>query len=114
MIDWAVFIGFTLILAGGAAWMMGQALAESWRPAWQAVVYATLLGLADRFLVFALFDGELLSARGFVMDTLTLMLIGLAAWRATRARKMVSQYPWLYERSGFFTWKLRNGQTDSA
>ncbi len=112
MIDWSVFVGFTLVFGGGAAWMMGQALAANWKPAWMAVVYSVLLGLADRFLVFALFDGELLSLKGFVMDTLSLMLIGLAAWRATRARKMTSQYPWLYERSGFFTWRLREGQTD--
>lgn len=114
MIDWPVFTGLTLILGGGAAWMMGQAIASSWKPAWQVVIYSLLLGCADRFLVFALFDGELLSLKGYVMDTLTLMLIGLAAWRATRARKMTSQYPWLYERSGFFTWKLREGTNDSA
>jgi len=114
MIDWGLFIGITIILGGGAAWMMGQALAAGWKPAWHAVLYSLLLGAADRFLIFALFDGELLSVRGYVMDTLTLMLIGLAGWRATRARKMVGQYPWLYERSGFFTWKLRKDAEDSA
>jgi hypothetical protein len=26
----------------------------------------------------------------------------------TKARKMVCQYPWLYERSGLFSWRDRN------
>ncbi|MGH6881306.1 MAG: DUF6867 family protein, partial [Hypericibacter sp.] len=34
-----VFIGLTIILFGGASFMMGQALGETWRPAWQNVVY---------------------------------------------------------------------------
>jgi hypothetical protein len=26
----------------------------------------------------------------------------------TQARKMVKQYPWLYERSGLFSWRERS------
>ena len=33
------------------------------------------------------------------------MLIGTFAFRLTRARRMVRQYPWLYERTGLFTWQ---------
>ena len=35
------------------------------------------------------------------------ILIGLAllAYRLTLVHKMVSQYPWLYERAGLFSWK---------
>ena len=103
--NWGVYFGVTICIAGWAAYMMGQALASTWRPMWQVILYSILLGLADRFIVFALFDGELLSISGWLIDTATLMLIGLLSYRSTQARKMVSQYPWLYRRSGPFSWR---------
>lgn len=106
---WPVFIGVTLILIGGAGYMTGQALAGRWRPVWQVLPYAMLLGFADRFLVYALFDGELLSVTGYVVDTVLIGLISFASYRKTRARKMVTQYPWLYERRGLFGWRERSG-----
>ena len=33
------FLGLTLALFAGASWMMGQALALTWRAAWQIVPY---------------------------------------------------------------------------
>jgi len=71
------------------------------------VVGAALLGLADRFLAYALFDGTLLSLSAYLADAATLAGIALVAWRLGRARKMVSQYPWLYERAGPFAWRER-------
>jgi len=100
-----VFIGVTIVLLGGAAFMTGQALAQTWRPAWQLLPYGLLLGAGDRFLGFALFRSDPGSLPGFVLDTLVLIAIALFAYRFTRARKMVVQYPWLYERSGLFTWR---------
>ncbi len=97
-----VFVGITLIVMGFAAYMTGQALATTWKPLRHAVVYIVLLGFFDRFLTFALFDGELLSASGYLVDTLALLAIGVFSYRLNRARKMVSQYPWLYERVGLF------------
>lgn len=105
---WA-FIGLTLILAGFAAFMTGQAVAATWRPVRQVVAYCLLLALADRFLNFALFGGELLSIPGYLSAALCLVLIGVAAFRLTRAWKMVNQYPWLYERSGPFSWREKRG-----
>ena len=32
-----VFVGLTVIIAGGAAIMTGRALADGWKPAWQVV-----------------------------------------------------------------------------
>jgi len=104
----AVFIGLTCVLAGGAAWMTGQALAATWRPAWQAAGYALLLTLADRFLIFALFEGRLLSLPGFILDAAVLIVIALAAHRITLAGQMVKQYPWLYERHGLLSWRRRS------
>jgi hypothetical protein len=100
-----VYLGLTLGLMGFAAYMTGQATAQTWKPAWHALVYAMLLGCADRFLAYALFRGELLSASGYLLDTATLAVIALLAWRLGRARKMVAQYPWLYERAGPFGWR---------
>ncbi|UCH73593.1 MAG: hypothetical protein JSU82_14815 [Rhodospirillales bacterium] len=110
----AVFIGLTCVIAGGAAWMTGQALAATWRPVWQAVAYALLLALADRFLIFALFEGELLSLAGFALDGAVLVVIALAGHRITLAAQMVKQYPWLYERRGLLSWRPRNAVAAGA
>ncbi len=55
----ASFTGLAVLFVLAAA-MTGQALARNWRPVWQVVPYALLLGAGDRFLLFALFDGALL------------------------------------------------------
>ena len=102
-----VYLGLTVCLMGFAAFMTGQATAVTWKPAWHALVYALLLGLADRFLAYALFGGSLLSLAAYLIDTATLAAIALLAWRLGRARKMVSQYPWLYERAGPLAWRSR-------
>ena len=100
-----VFVAVTVIIIGFAAYMTGQALANTWRPLWQLLVYCIMLGFASRFLIFSLFDGELLSMGGYLIDVVVLILIAAFAFRVTRARKMVNQYPWLYERTGLFGWK---------
>jgi hypothetical protein len=91
--------------------MTGQALANAWQPQWQVVVYCLLLGLLDRFLGFALFGGPLLSVAGYLIDTAVLLAIGLFAYRFMRAYRMVSQYPWLYERAGLFSWREKDRET---
>lgn len=106
-----VFIGVTVILSGFAAYMTGQALAATWRPVWQAFLYSLLLGLADRFLTWALFQGELLLLSGYLIDTLVILLITLMAYRLTLARRMAAQYPWIYERSGPFSWRDKGTET---
>ena len=76
---------------------------------WQVFAYGILLGGGDRFAVYALFDGGLLSPTGYVIDTVVLMAIALFAYRTTLARRMVAQYPWLYERAGLFGWRDKAG-----
>ena len=95
-----VFIGLHVILIGGAGFLTGQAIASTWRPAWQVLAYSLLLGLVARFLTWTLFDGVLLSLSGYVVDVVVVAAIGLFAYRITRARMMVRQYPWLYRRAG--------------
>ena len=103
-----VYLGLTVCLMGFAAFMTGEVTARTWKPAWHAVGYAMLLALADRFLAYALFEGSLLSPSAYLIDAATLAGIALAAWRIGRARTMVAQYPWLYERAGPFAWRDRS------
>ncbi len=102
-----VFVGVTVVLMGGAGWLTGQALARGWRPVWQVVGYALLLGLADRFLTFSLFDGILVTAAGYAIDTAVILAIALVGYRTTLAARMVAQYPWIYRRAGPFGWRQR-------
>jgi hypothetical protein len=99
------FIGLTLIIVGGAAVASGRAIGDSWKPAWAAVAAAAGLALADRFLIFALFDGKLLSVWGLVLHFLVLAALALASWRVTRVGRMVAQYPWRYERVSPFGYR---------
>jgi hypothetical protein len=103
------FIGVTLVLFGAAAFMTGQALAQTWRPLWQMLPYGCLLAAANRFLSWSMFSGTLISPVGFVIDTVIMIGIGAIAYRLTLAHKMATQYPWLYERSGLFSWRARPG-----
>lgn len=103
--DWVVFVVVTLVLGGGAAFLTGQAMANRWRPTWVVIGYSLLLGCADRFAVYALADGDLWLITGYVIDTAILMVIALVAFRLNKARNMVEQYPWIYERNGPFGWR---------
>jgi RsiW-degrading membrane proteinase PrsW (M82 family) len=101
------FFGMTVILFGLAAAATGRALAESWRPARQMIPAALLLIVADRFLHYALFAAPLGSVSGFLAAAAVLGLIMALAYFRARARKMVRQYPWLYEPSGLLGWRAR-------
>jgi hypothetical protein len=103
------FIGVTLVLFGGSAFMTGQALAGTWRPLWQMVPYGLLLAAANRFFSWALFEGELLSPTGFAIDAIVIIVIGVFSYRLMLAHKMSNQYPWLYERTGLLSWRTRVG-----
>lgn len=101
------FVVLTLILAGGAAMMAGRAIGDGWKPAWMVVAAAFGLALADRFLIWALFEGELLSLWGFVLHFAILTGLGLLSWRITRVGRFVAQYPWRYERTSPFAFRER-------
>ena len=114
--SFGVFFGITALLTGFAAFMTGQAIASTWRPYWQVLVYCALLGVGARFLIYALYNGALRSLSGYLIGTAVLMLIGTFAFRLTRARRMVLQYPWLFRRTGLFTWQSlppRSGDSES-
>jgi len=50
---WIFGIIYVLLVAY-AAYMTGQAVANTWQPFWLMIVYLLLLGFANRFLAFAL------------------------------------------------------------
>ncbi len=102
-----VFFGLTVVLVGGCAFMAGQAAATAWKPATIALIYAILLGGGDRFLLYGLFNQPLWHLPGYLSHTGVLVVIALAAYRLTLARRMVEQYPWLYRRTGPLTWGER-------
>ncbi|MBP2228677.1 hypothetical protein J2847_001968 [Azospirillum agricola] len=104
-----VFLGLTVVVFGGFGVLTGQTLAEGWKPASAAVAYSLLLGLGDRFLAWGLFGEPLLSVWGFLVHTAVIGAITLTAHRIAIARRMVNQYPWLYERAGPFAWRERAG-----
>ena len=97
----------TGMIGGGAAWLTGRAIAQTWRPPWHLAAYIAMLGGAVRFVHFALFEATLLSPASYAVDTVYLLLLSALAWRMTRAAQMATQYYWLYERTSPFTWRVR-------
>ena len=111
--SFAVFFFVTIVLAGGAAWMSGRAVARSWEPYWQAGAWMLLLGAAARFIHFSLFGGSLLSVHYYVVDTLILMGIAWLGHRVTLARLMTRQYRFVYESSSILGWRARAGGSEA-
>jgi hypothetical protein len=110
---WLQILFVTGLIGGGAAWLAGRAIAQTWRPTWHILGYMLLLGAAVRFVHFALFEATLLSLPSYAADTLYLLAVGSLAWRVARATQMATQYGWLYERTSPLTWRERapGGQT---
>jgi hypothetical protein len=102
MLDWPYdgigpFLLVTVVLGGGAAWLAGRAIAQTWRPWWQGLAYMLILGATVRFIHFALFDGVLTSFPGYAIDTAVAVGCEAAGYRAMRARQMARQYGFLRE-----------------
>ena len=108
--SFGVFIGLTVIIIGGAAIMTGRALADGWKSPLEVVFACFGLALADRFLIYALFEGELLHLTGFLIDFAVITAMALLAYRLTVVHKMVAQYPWRYERASLLTYREKAGQ----
>ncbi|MBL8564084.1 MAG: hypothetical protein JNM89_00035 [Hyphomicrobiaceae bacterium] len=90
-----VFLLLTVAIGGGAAWVTGKAIAETWRPVSQLVVYVLLIAAGVRFFHYALFEEPLLAAANFLVDAAVLLAAALAGFRVARARQMARQYGWL-------------------
>ncbi|SDB45068.1 DUF6867 family protein [Bauldia litoralis] len=108
---WEVSLGdfllVTLFLGGGAAYLTGRAVASTWRPYRSLVIYIVLLTAAVRFIHYALFGGTLISLQFYAVDLVILLVLGSLGFRITRAGQMTTQYGWLFQRSGPFSWRSR-------
>jgi len=92
--DW-VFLLVTVIMGGMAAYATGGAIASTWRPRWQLVVYGFLIAGAVRFIHHALFDEPFIAPRSYVVDLVVLVVAAAFGFRLTRSRQMREQYDWL-------------------
>jgi len=105
--SFGVFVLVTIILGGGAAALAGRAIATTWRPWWQMVVYSMILGLAVRFIHFSLFAGTLLSLHYYLVDSAFCMAFGFLGFRAARAAQMIQNYRWINEPAGPLRWRRK-------
>lgn len=126
------FIIVVVVFGGAAAFATGRALAQTWRPLWQAFAYAALLAFTAGFLQYVLFGDAAISADRiiaafaampgapgaalvelgralvhFAVIFITLSLFAAGGYRLTRARAMASQYAFEMERAGLLTWRHR-------
>ena len=105
--SFGVFLLVTVILGGGAAWLTGRAIAQTWRPGVQVVIYALILGAAVRFIHFSLFGGTLLSPHYYLVDGAVCLGFGYLGFRAARVAQMVTQYRWINEQDGPMRWRRK-------
>jgi hypothetical protein len=113
MADWfgdtlASVLLFNLVIIAPGAFAAGQAVGITWRSWRQVVFYTALLSGLLRFLDYALADGELWSIGGFLLGWAVQLAVAGFAYRLTRSRLMVRQYPWLYRRKGLLGWEERH------
>lgn len=111
------FLLVTVTLGGAAAFSAGRALAQTWRPMWQAFAYAAALAAVVGFLHFVLFAESVIpgarivklfaalpahpaasltalgwEARLYGLIFITLCLFAAFGYRLTRSRAMKRQY----------------------
>ena len=87
-----IFLLVSVIMGASTAYVSGRAIAETWRPFWHGIVYALVIGLAVRFIHFALFEEILLSARSYLVDCIVLLIASTIGYNVTRRRQMQQQY----------------------
>jgi hypothetical protein len=104
-----MFLVLTVIIGGGAAWLMGRAVARGWKPFTTAVLYAILLAWGVRFLHWGLYlktpmEGSFLTLHYYLVDFVILLLAAWLGYRTMRTTQMVQQYHWLYKRTSPLSW----------
>jgi hypothetical protein len=104
-----IFLLVTVIMGGAAAWASGKAIAQTWRPYWQVPLYMLILALGIRFIHAALFGGHFIAPQFYLVDAVILVVVGSLGFRYKRTLQMTTQYRWLYEKTGPFSWKARDG-----
>lgn len=97
--DW-VFLLVTVVMGGLAAYATGSAIAATWRPRWQLVVYGFMIAAAVRFIHYALFEEPFIAPRSYVVDLVVLIAAASLGFGLTRRRQMREQYDWLLAGTG--------------
>jgi hypothetical protein len=95
-----VFLLVTIAMGGGAAFMTGKAIAQTWRPYWQIPLYVLAIAAAVRFFHYALFAEILISAKNYAVDFAVTLAAAALGHRFVRAGQMARQYHWIYRRKG--------------
>ena len=93
------FLLVSVVLGGGGAWMTGRALAQGWKPLWQALAYMLPLALAVRFFHYALAHEKLVAPVDLAIDLAVLGAITALSHRVATTALLVRQYPWIYRRT---------------
>lgn len=75
----------TVVLGCGCAWLAGRAIALTWRPIPMVLGAAILMGLAVRFIHFALFEEPLNAPVTLLVETAILFAVAMLAYQRTRA-----------------------------
>jgi uncharacterized membrane protein SirB2 len=102
-----LFILVTIIMGGAAAFQMGRATAQTWRPFAVVPAYALMLTAGVRFLHFALFQGTLLSVQYFVVDFVVVLAFTAIGFRRKRAEQMRTQYSFAFTGAGPLNWRRK-------
>jgi len=97
----------TFVLGAGCALLAGRGIALTWRSIWVVVAAMIPMGLAVRFVHFALFNETLWQPKTYLLETAILMIVAGLSFQRTRALQMVRQYYWLYEFNTPLGWRLR-------
>jgi hypothetical protein len=100
-----VFLLVTVVLGGGAAFMSGRAVAQTWRPYWHVPLYMVPIAAIVRFFHFALFGEPLLSLQNYLVDLAVVLVAASLGFRLLRAHQMAQQYHWLFRRNGLLGWR---------
>jgi hypothetical protein len=101
----ATFLLVTIAMGGAAAYLSGQAIAQTWRPFWHVSLYMLGLAAAVRFCHFALFEEPLLSPASYAVDFVVAFAAAALGYRVVRARQMALQYGWLFRSRGLLGWR---------
>jgi hypothetical protein len=102
-----IFLLVTVAMGGGAAYVSGKAIAQTWRPLWHVPLYMLALAGVVRFCHFALFAEPLVSAKSYLVDFMVALASASLGFRLLRARQMATQYSWLFRRIGPLGWRRR-------
>jgi small-conductance mechanosensitive channel len=102
-----LFALLSILMGGWAAWRAGRSIAQAWKGAPYLIPTALALGMGVRFLHFALFDGTLLSAHYWLVDSACALFLAFLGWRFERANAMARQYAFAFVKAGPFAFSRK-------